>query len=134
MIGNLAKLASAIDRATTEREVSFVERRAEPRLWCSDLVQVWWKPSDRWKRKGVAVLEDISRSGACIQLEVPLPFATPVRIKHPSWNVEGEVRYCMYRDEGYFIGVHLSGDSNWDEKSFRPKHLLDPSKVPSKKK
>lgn len=135
MVGNLAKLASALHRASgSKKHNPFVERRAEPRLWCSDLVQVWWKDTGRWKRKGFAVLEDISRSGACMQLEAPLPSSSLVRIKHPEWKVEGEVRYCVYRDDGYFVGVRLAQPFEWDEKRFRPKHLLDPRNVGPKKK
>jgi hypothetical protein len=134
MVGNLSKLAVAVGRAADSRKQNlFVERRAEKRLWCSDLVQVWWKDSARWRRKGLAVLEDISPSGACVQLELPLPNGSKVRIKHQEWKVEGEVRYCAYRDEGYFLGVKLNDGERWDESNFKPKHLLDPNKVPRRK-
>jgi len=135
MIGNLTKLAAAVGRAADGRKQNlFVDRRTEKRLWCSDLVQVWWKDSARWRRKGLAVLEDISPSGACVQLEVPLPRGARVRIKHQEWKVEGEARYCLYRDEGYFIGIKLDDDARWSESAFKPKHMLDPSRVPPRKK
>jgi len=134
MVGNLSKLASAIDRATGSKQNPFVDRRAEPRLWCSDLVQVWYKDSGRWKRKGLAVLEDISHSGACVQLEMPVPHGVYVRVKHPEWKVEGEVRYCVYRDEGYFVGLKFGEAFVWNKKEFQPKHLLDPDKIVPKKK
>jgi hypothetical protein len=135
MVGNLSKLADAVNRAADSRKQNlFVERRAEKRLWCSDLVHVWWKDSARWKKKGLAVLEDISPSGACVQLELPLPCGARVRIKHQEWKVEGEVRYCMYRDEGYFLGVRLDDDARWSESAFKPKHMIDPTRVPPRKK
>lgn len=134
MVGNLTKLAAAVNRAADRRKQNFfVDRRAEQRLWCSDLVHVWWKDSARWRRKGLAVLEDISPSGACVQLEMPLPRGARVRIRHQEWKVEGEVRYCMYRDEGYFLGVKLDDDARWSESAFKPKHILDPNRIPPPK-
>jgi hypothetical protein len=135
MAGNLAKLAAALNRADgSGKQNLFVERRGEPRLWCSDLVQIWWRENSKWKRKGIGVLEDISHSGACVQMEAPLTQGCPVRIKHPEWKVEGEVRYCIYREEGYFVGVLLGEGSKWDMERFRPKHMIDPSRVAPKKK
>jgi len=137
MLGNLAKLATAIKKADVpSKQNLFVERRTEPRMWCSDLVQVWIKDTakNRWIRKGTAVLEDISRSGACVQLESPVPSATLIRVKHPEWKVEGEVRYCMYRDEGYFVGLQLAEEFRWSKEAFQPKHLLDPEKITKARK
>ncbi|MFN7939081.1 MAG: PilZ domain-containing protein [Bryobacteraceae bacterium] len=136
MAGNLAKLASALSRAGgAKKQASFQDRRSEQRLWCSDLVTIWWKEDDkRWKRRGVGVLEDISPSGACIQLEEPLPKGVRLRIKHPEWKVEGEIRYCVFREEGYFLGVLLDENSKWSRQAFKPKHLIDPAKVPQPKK
>ncbi|MBI3678889.1 MAG: hypothetical protein HY235_00535 [Acidobacteria bacterium] len=134
MGGTLAKLATALRQASGgKKQRFFVERRIEPRLWCSDLVQVWWKDAGKWRRRGTAVLEDISHCGACVQLELPLSQGAEVRIKHPAWKVEGQVRYCVYRDDGYFIGVLLREDSKWSEGLFRPKHLMDPARVAPKK-
>ncbi len=136
MLGNLAKLATAIKKADLPgKQNLFVERRSEPRLWCSDLVQVWVKDTtrNRWMRRGTGVLEDISPSGACVQLEAPVPSSTLIRVKHPQWKVEGEVRYCMYRDEGYFVGVQLAAEFRWNKDDFEPKHLLDPQKIARKK-
>lgn len=134
MSSSLANLASAIERAAdTQRPALFVERRKEPRLWCSDLVHVWGRHGGRWKRLGVAVLEDISPSGACIQLESPLQRGDAVRLKHDAWLVEGEVRYCNYRDEGYFVGIELTGSHKWSQEQFRPKHLTDPAKIAPRK-
>lgn len=133
MIGNLAKLAGAVERADLKppKLNPFLDRRAEPRLWCSELVHLWIKPSvgGRWRRSGTGVLEDISRSGACLNLEGPIHQGTLVRIKHPEWKAEGEVRYCLYKEDGYFVGVYFDEQSRWSETGFRPGHLLDPSQV-----
>lgn len=135
MAANLAKLAAALNRADGDRKQAlFVDRRSEPRLWCSDLVQIWWHDNARWRRKGIGVLEDISHSGACVQLETPISTGCGIRIKHPEWKVEGEVRYCVYREEGYFVGVMLKEGCKWEESMFRPRHMIDPSRVVPKKK
>jgi len=137
MLGNLANLATAIKRAEAQKKQAlFVERRTEPRLWCSEIVQIWYKDpaQGRWRRKGIGVLEDISRSGACVQLETPLTSGWLVRIKHPQWKVEGQVRYCLYRDQGYFIGLQLAEEFRWNEAEFKPQHLLDPSRIKPRKR
>lgn len=134
MLGNLTRLASAITREGAMRKQNpFVERRSEPRLWCSELVQIWQKVDGRWKRIGSGVLEDISHSGICIQLEDPVVKGSTLRVRTDEWKVEGEVRYCVYRDIGYYVGLKLDEDSKWSEDSFRPQHLVDPTKVPQKK-
>jgi len=35
------------------------------------------------------------------------------------------VRYCVYREIGYFVGVQFGPDTKWSEKTYRPEHLLD---------
>jgi len=59
-------------------------------------------------RKGVANLEDISLSGACLQFDQPIPLQTDLRINYPKGELMGKVRYCVYREIGYFLGVSLS--------------------------
>jgi hypothetical protein len=134
MLGNLTRLASALTREGAMRKQNpFIERRSEPRLWCSELVQIWQKVEGRWKRIGSGVLEDISHSGACVQMEDPVAKGSTLRIRSEEWKVEGEVRYCVYRDIGYYVGLKLDEDSKWSEDLFRPQHLVDPAKVTPKK-
>jgi hypothetical protein len=102
------------------------ERRTEPRLWCSELVEVFWTERGRHKR-APAVLEDISHKGACLQIDVHVTSGTKVRIEHPSQTLEGEIRYCIYRETGYFVGVKFDDGFLWNEKLFQPQHLLDPN-------
>lgn len=134
MMRNLERLADALNKAGASVKQPFLERRSEPRLWCSDLIEVWTRETGRWRRHGSAVLEDISKSGACVQLESPLPQGRLVRLKHPQWKVEGEVRYCLYRDLGYFVGVLVNEKHRAMLAGFKPKHLLDPARVKPKGK
>jgi hypothetical protein len=103
-----------------------LERRLEPRLLCADLINVHWKDKSGRPRKALANLEDISLSGMCLQLDTPVPRETLLRILHPKSRFEGRVRYCVYRDIGYFLGVQFEPGFRWSQRRFRPKHLLDP--------
>jgi hypothetical protein len=56
------------------------ERRAERRIMCADMVDVQWKDDTGRKNTSTALLEDISPSGACVQLDMPVPLGTIVEI------------------------------------------------------
>ena len=99
--------------------------RAESRLLCSHLLEIEWVDREGVSQRRVANLEDISAYGACVQLERPIPINTPVRICHDNGFKEGRVRYCLFRDGSYFVGVQLNAGHNWSVEEFRPQHLLD---------
>lgn len=103
-----------------------IERRAEPRILCADLVEVAWKDTTGRRRRSVANLEDISQSGACIQVDMPIPNGTEVKLSFPRGAYSGVVRYCRYREIGYFIGLEFENGMKWSKRSFRPLHMLDP--------
>lgn len=103
-----------------------LERRFEPRLLCADLLDVHWTDKSGRRRKAVANLEDISLSGMCLQLDTPVPRETLLRIAHPKSRFQARVRYCVFRDTGYYLGVQFEPGSRWSLRRFRPKHLLDP--------
>jgi hypothetical protein len=105
------------------------ERRLEQRLLCADLVEVEWKDPAGRTRRTVANLEDISASGACLQVETEIPLDTPVVIRYPQGDLSGEIRYCVYREIGYYLGVRFDQGLRWDESSFRPLHLFDPNRL-----
>ena len=106
-----------------------VDRRYEPRVLCADMVGLCWKDKGGRTKKSVANLEDISLSGACLQLDVPIPLKTPVRITHPKAELAGRVKYCVFREIGYFLGIEFDEDSRWSQKHFKPQHMLDPRRL-----
>jgi hypothetical protein len=106
-----------------------LNRRIEPRLLCADIVDVEWKDQNGRIRRGVANLEDISLSGACLQVERPVPLGTTFRIAYPSGTLMGKVRYCVFREIGYFLGVEFDPGHRWSQRQFRPQHLLDPRRL-----
>jgi hypothetical protein len=106
-----------------------MDRRIEIRMLCADLVDVQWRDQVGRKRRGVANLEDISLSGACLQVERPVPLGTPFHISYPNGELLGVVKYCVFRDIGYFLGVEFDPGSQWSQRQFRPQHLLDTRKL-----
>jgi hypothetical protein len=98
-------------------------------MLCADLVDIEWRDTGGRDRKTVANLEDISLEGACLQLDDPIPLHATVRISHGRGELQGRIRYCVYRDIGYFLGVQFDPDSRWSRKDFRPQHLFDPRRL-----
>jgi hypothetical protein len=108
------------------------DRRVEPRLLCAELMDIRWKDKTGRSRRVVGNLEDISASGACLQLETAIPLHMKVTLMHPTGDLMGVVRYCVFKDIGYFVGVQFDDDVKWNPKEFRPQHLLDPRKLVSR--
>ena len=101
------------------------ERRSEIRMLCADMVEIRWKAQGGRFRRATALLEDISSSGACLQMETSVPLGAEIRCGFPNREFSGRVRYCVYRQIGYFIGVQFEAGSKWSRKAFEPQHLLD---------
>lgn len=58
-----------------------------------------------------------------------MPLGTPFRIAYPSGMLMGKVRYCVFREIGYFLGVEFEPGHRWSQRQFRPQHLLDPRRL-----
>lgn len=101
-------------------------------MLCADLVDVRWKETSGRTRRAVANLEDISQSGVCIQLDEQIPLGSTVQVTYPKGTFSGEVRYCLFREIGYYVGVMFETGSKWSEKSFKPMHLFDPRSLARK--
>jgi hypothetical protein len=98
-------------------------------MLCADLVEIEWKDQKGKRRRDMANLEDISLSGACIQIERPVPLGTQMRIAYPSGTLSGTVKYCVFREIGYFLGIEFDPGCRWSQRAYRPQHLLDPRKL-----
>jgi hypothetical protein len=110
------------------------DRRAEARMLCADIVEVTWTAGGVRHPVDTALLEDISPSGACLQLETAIPLASQIRWKSPKQEFEGHVRYCVYREIGYFVGVEFAEASRWSTKRYRPQHLLNLQSLAAQKR
>ena len=102
------------------------ERRSETRMLCADMIEVQWRDRSGKERGATAILEDISPSGACLQFEAPVPLRAAIAWDSPRQRFRGFVRYCVYREIGYFVGVEFDAGVKWSKRDFRPGHLLDP--------
>ncbi len=105
------------------------DRRLEPRMLCADLIDVEWVDVSGEEHRATANLEDISNSGACLQVDGPIPYGALLRMEHADLKLEGKVRYCAFRETGYFVGIQFDPGSRWTQKQYRPKHLLDPRRL-----
>jgi len=105
------------------------DRRYQPRLLCADLVEIEWKDKTGKARRAVANLEDISLSGACLQLDQAIPLHTSLKISYPNGRLAGKVQYCVYREIGFFLGVRFEPGTKWSQRHFRPLHLFDPRRM-----
>ncbi len=103
-------------------------------MLCADMVELRWEDERRQPQRVTALLEDISVYGACLQLENPVPLGTKVEWDSPKQSFSGVVRYCVYREIGFFVGVEFSDACRWSKKTFMPLHLLDLERLVSKKK
>jgi hypothetical protein len=102
------------------------ERRTEIRMLCADMVEVTWRDHAAKRHTVTGLLEDISASGACLQLDSAVPLGAEIRWTSGENQFAGRVRYCLYREIGYFVGVEFTCGMKWSERSFRPQHLLNP--------
>ncbi len=99
-------------------------------MLCADLVDIQWKDQNGRTRRGVANLEDISLSGACLQVDRPLALGTALHISYPSGELAGKVKYCVFREIGYFLGSNSIQGSRWSQRDYRPPApLLDPRRL-----
>lgn len=105
------------------------DRRVESRMLCSELVDVYWVDRQGRRRKSLANLEDISASGVCLQMDDPIRLVTEVRICHAKGEFQGSVRYCLYREIGYFLGVQFLPGCAWSPETYQPQYLLDLSEL-----
>jgi hypothetical protein len=104
-------------------------RRLEGRFLCADLVRLDWRGEDgpngvRALRSEQALLEDISPQGGCVQLEEPVPEGTAIMLTVGSTPFYGHVCYCVFRDDGYFVGLRFAEENMWSAGMVRPQHLL----------
>jgi PilZ domain-containing protein len=97
------------------------ERRAEPRLMCSDLVTV---ELENQGQTLVANLEDISPSGACLEMQQAVPAGAKMVLDCSGCRFRGKVKYCVFNQTGYQVGVQLT-ERKWSKENYEPEHLLD---------
>jgi hypothetical protein len=91
---------------------------------CADLVKVRIQDA-AGAREATANLEDISASGACIQLEAAAPEGADIEVICAKRRLKGKVSYCRFALLGYDVGIAFNERRSWKRKQFAPKHLLE---------
>jgi hypothetical protein len=94
-------------------------------MLCADVVEACWTEKSGQTQRAQALLEDISASGACLQFEMAIPLGVTLRWGGAKSEFFGEVRYCVYRETGFFVGVEFEPQSKWSKTRYKPLHLLD---------
>lgn len=105
------------------------ERRTNRRLLCAELVELIWRDHTGAEIRRIANLEDISSTGLCLQLETPIHAGAQIRMKYAKNTLTGMIRYTVWRDDAFFVGVELDEKSCWSVNRFAPSHLLDPQQL-----
>ena len=104
------------------------ERRNNNRLLCAELVELIYRDIAGRDCRRVVNLDDMSRAGACVQLEVAIPEGTRVKLRYPGGELSGDVRHCGFRERSYFLGIAFNQDCQWSP-GYLPRHLLDPREL-----
>ncbi len=102
----------------------------DTRLLCADMVEIEWTDAQGDLRIATALLEDISPLGLCLQLETELPIYSVVILNLNGTRTCAMVRYCQWREIGYFAGLTFPPGSRWSSENFRPQHLTNPLDLP----
>jgi PAS domain-containing protein len=88
------------------------ERRKEPRVPCSGLVQVAEVTGAKSIRfLGMALLENVSHGGACLQMDQPPALGTELVLRNQTRTVEirGVVRNVRRAPVGFLAGLEFTG-------------------------
>jgi len=108
------------------------ERRAEPRLLCSDLIKVRLEGAE--PAELMANLEDISTSGAVALFEQAVPPGARLCLLLGRHKFRGRVTHCTHNELGYFVGIRFDAGKKWSRQVYEPKHLLDPMELIARKR
>ena len=100
------------------------QRRLEDRGLCADLIKMAWIPDMELPRIDWAILGDISPSGACLEIDEPVPVNAVVELEFGADRCQAVVQYCKYDKVNYLLGVEFSEGYRWSIARWEPKHLI----------
>jgi hypothetical protein len=84
----------------------------EPRTAIMAKAQVVWEDQPGVWRRAFAVIEDTSRSGACIRVSDAISVGAKLNIKWHQEQFSGVVKYCRREGEEYVVGIHRETPEN----------------------
>jgi len=100
------------------------QRRLENRDLCADLIKIIWTSAEELSRTEWAILGDISPSGACLEIEEPVPVNAVVELEFGGDRCQAVVQYCKYDKVNYLLGVEFREGYRWSCTRWEPKHLI----------
>jgi len=92
---------------------------------CAELVRVNWMVGEERFQTAEAVLEDISATGGCVQVEEAIPTGSIIMLTIGGERFNGRVRYCVSREFGFFVGIKFAADDIWSAERATPAHLTN---------
>jgi len=101
-----------------------IPERREDRELCADLVKVQWKEESGTTQSEWAILEDISPSGACLEIEKLIAPGTAVSLQFSNDQCQATVKYCKCDEVKYLLGVQFEQGYRWSRRKFKPQHLI----------
>jgi PilZ domain len=101
------------------------QRRKLERNLCAEFITICWTDAEGNTRSELATLEDISATGACLQLEFPIPPDTEVSLQYPKGQYRGKIKYSAREQTGYIHGIEFHPPDRWSKADFEPSHLLE---------
>jgi hypothetical protein len=98
-------------------------KRSEPRFMCSEPVNILVNDGGILA-EGIANLEDISPSGACVHQDEAVRVGADIEILCSTCSFKGTVKNCRYTVAGFDVGMEFTTPKTWNLHRFEPKHLL----------
>ena len=100
-----------------------MRKKQEERELCADLVKIQWKNDSGSVQSEWAILGDISPSGACLEVEIPIEPETVVGLQFASEQCQARTKYCKFDKVNYLLGVEFENGYRWSRRRFKPEHL-----------
>jgi hypothetical protein len=96
---------------------------------CAELVEAHWNDKAGRLPGDAANLEDISLSGACVQLETPVEKGTRITVNYGDGEMPATSALAWIETWAYFLGLQFENGCEWSTKRFRPQSMLDPREL-----
>ncbi len=109
----------------SQEEVLRTQTRKYSRALCSDFVRIAWMDEQCGPMHCVGLLEDVSRGGMGIMIELPVPVDIAVYVQTSGFTLVAAVRHCELGCYGYLVGLEFQGGYSWNKEKWRPRHLLE---------
>ena len=96
----------------------------ESRDLCAQLIKMAWASESESHRSDWAILGDISPSGACLEIDEPIPVNAVVELEFGFDRCMAVVQYCKYDKVNYLLGVRFEPGYRWSSRRWEPKHRI----------